>query len=110
MAAAAVLIAGVATAGPSGQQPSLSELVEEFRAAAIFWQQAEIGEKIVALGRTGGLGRLEPWLAHEDRHIRGNVAFVFAALGGMTVIGMVAALAGVGAVLTARWCLVDRQA
>jgi len=37
------------------------------------------------------LQRLEPWLDHEDRHVRGNAAFVFAGLGearGLESIGL----------------------
>jgi HEAT repeat protein len=58
-----------------------ADLVEQFRTAQYFWQQIEIAKKIVALKDKSVLPQLEPWLNHEDRHIRGNTAFVFAGLG-----------------------------
>lgn len=62
-------------------RPSARALVDEFKATAIFWRQFEAARKIVTLGSTEALDWLEPWLTHDDRHIRGNVAFVFAASG-----------------------------
>jgi HEAT repeat protein len=62
-------------------KPQTRQLVEEFQASDIFWRQLDVGKKIIELQGKEVLGALEPWLEHEDRHIRGNVAFVFAALG-----------------------------
>jgi HEAT repeat protein len=62
------------------ERPSARALVDEFRASASFWRQLDVAKKLVALRSTEALDWLEPWLMHHDRHIRGNVAFVFAAL------------------------------
>jgi HEAT repeat protein len=73
------------------QDPTPAQgLVQEFRAAKLFDRQLEIAWKIVALRQAETLAELEPWLTHEDRHIRGNVAFIFASLGdpaGLRTIG-----------------------
>jgi HEAT repeat protein len=56
-------------------------LLEEFRNTGIFWQQFEVAKRVVAIRDASLLPQLESWLSHEDRHLRGNVAFLFAALG-----------------------------
>jgi HEAT repeat protein len=56
-------------------------LVETFRASPVFWRQSRIGKQIAGLRCAEVLDSLAPWLNHEDRHIRANVAFIFAALG-----------------------------
>src|SRR4029077_19098888 len=60
---------------------SASGLVEQFKSATIFWKQFEVAKKIVALHDKRVLHDLEPWLSDEDRHLRGNAAFIFASLG-----------------------------
>ena len=66
----------------SGQQSvSATNLIQQFKAKQFFWQQFEVAEKIVKLHDTTVLGQLELFLNDEDRHERGNAAFVFAALG-----------------------------
>jgi HEAT repeat protein len=40
-----------------------------------------VAKKIVVLGDKSVLQELEPWLNKEDRHVRGNAAFIFASLG-----------------------------
>jgi len=67
-------------------------LVEEFRSSLVFWRQFDIGKKIVGRQSTEVFSLLEPWLKHEDRHIRGNVAFVFAALGDQRGLEVIAAI------------------
>ena len=47
----------------------------------MFWKQFKVAEKIVALCDKSVLRDLEPDLAQENRHLRGNAAFVFASLG-----------------------------
>jgi len=72
--------------------PQAAELLEEFKTTPLFWQQAEVAERIVALGDTRVLSELERWLTVADRHLRGNVAFIFAALGddrGWEVLGSI---------------------
>jgi HEAT repeat protein len=47
----------------------------------VFWRQFEVAKAIGAAGDTSVLPRLEPWLTHPDRRLRGNAAFIFARLG-----------------------------
>ncbi len=74
----ALTLAGAAAAQ---QDQSAAELVEQFKATKIFWRQFEVAQKIVKLHDVKVLSQLEPWLSNEDRHLRGNAAFIFAALG-----------------------------
>jgi HEAT repeat protein len=63
------------------QRSSVSELLSQFENEQVFWRQIEIAKKIVAAHDSSVLPKLEPWLTQEDRHVRGNAAFIFAALG-----------------------------
>jgi HEAT repeat protein len=65
----------------SQKSPTAPELVEQFKNTKYFWQQFEVAKKIVALHDTSVLQELAEWLNHEDRHRRGNAAFIFASLG-----------------------------
>jgi hypothetical protein len=56
-------------------------LLEQFRTDRVFWKQFEIAEKIVKLRDTSVLEQLKLYLKDNDRHVRGNAAYVFAALG-----------------------------
>jgi HEAT repeat protein len=47
----------------------------------VFWRQFEVAKAIAAAGDASVLPRLEPWLMHPDRRLRGNAAFIFARLG-----------------------------
>ena len=58
-----------------------ANLVDRFKAETVFWKQFAIARSIVALHDKTVLASLNDWLSLEDRHIRGNVAFIFAALG-----------------------------
>jgi HEAT repeat protein len=53
----------------------------QFSTATVFGQQFEVAQRIVKTGDARILKELEPWLRRDDRHIRGNAAFVFAGLG-----------------------------
>jgi hypothetical protein len=55
-----------------------AQLVERFRSEKTFWTQLEIGNAIVGKHDASVLPALTEWLQHPDRHIRGNVAFIFA--------------------------------
>jgi HEAT repeat protein len=57
------------------------DLVAEFQRTKVFWQQLKVAERIAHAGDRRVLKDLEPWLSVEDRHLRGNAAFVFARLG-----------------------------
>jgi HEAT repeat protein len=60
---------------------SPTQLVEQFRSEQAFWKQLEIGRAIVEKHDASVLAPLTDWLQHPDRHIRGNVAFIFASFG-----------------------------
>jgi HEAT repeat protein len=63
-----------------GQDPSLAELLDQFQTTNVR-RQLEVGKQIVRIGDVRTLQVLEPWLGDEDRHLRGNAAFIFASLG-----------------------------
>jgi HEAT repeats len=56
-------------------------LIQQFKNEKVFWKQFEIGKTIAGKHDPSALPPLADWLGHADRHIRGNVAFVFASLG-----------------------------
>jgi HEAT repeat protein len=47
----------------------------------VFWRQFKIGQALAAANDRGAITELEIWLTHDDRHLRGNVAFVFGRMG-----------------------------
>ncbi|WP_321471329.1 HEAT repeat domain-containing protein [uncultured Paludibaculum sp.] len=63
------------------QRPSVARLIQQFEGEKFFWRQFEIAKAITAANDPSVLPRLEPWLTHNDRHLRGNAAFIFARLG-----------------------------
>jgi HEAT repeat protein len=64
-----------------GELPApLQEPLRRFQTEQVFYKQLEVAKDIVALRDKRVLPALEGWLNHEDRHIRGNVAFIFAGL------------------------------
>jgi HEAT repeat protein len=63
------------------QHPPVTELVQQFESTRVFWRQFELGKAIVAGNDTSVLRKLQPWLTHDDRHLRGNAAFIYAGLG-----------------------------
>ncbi len=63
------------------QAATAPELISAFQSEPVFWRQEELGEQIAAVAKLQDLSPLEPWLAHKDRHVRGNVAWLFARLG-----------------------------
>jgi HEAT repeat protein len=65
----------------SAASPEVSQLISQFQAEPYFWKQNEIANEIAKVATVDDLSLLEPWLTHEDRHIRGNVAYLFAKLG-----------------------------
>ncbi len=60
---------------------SVSALVDQFKNENVFWRQFEVAKEIVKRHDANVLSSLVDWLNHEDRHIRGNVAFIFGRLG-----------------------------
>jgi HEAT repeat protein len=63
------------------QALSARELLDSFKRETVFWRQFEIGEALTTRKDRGAIAELEGWLKHDDRHIRGNVAFVLGRLG-----------------------------
>jgi HEAT repeat protein len=78
---ALILLAAVPATSQAPQPASLSDLLDRFEKESVFWKQIEVAKQIVAAKDTSVLPRLEPWLTHDDRHLRGNAAFIFASLG-----------------------------
>jgi HEAT repeat protein len=65
-----------------GQQPSsVEQLVRQFESDTEFTRQFQVAKAIVAANDRTVLPRLESWLTHQDRHLRGDAAFIYAALG-----------------------------
>lgn len=77
----ALFLLGTAALMTSQQSVPVAELVQQFKTSRVFWQQFEVAEKLAKSHHHAVLEQLEPYLKDEDRHVRGNAAFVFAALG-----------------------------
>jgi HEAT repeat protein len=78
----AATLSVLGSASAQGQQnPAPTDLLDQFRSTTVFWRQFEVAKQIVKMGDTRVLAELEPWLDRDDRHLRGNAAFVFAGLG-----------------------------
>jgi HEAT repeat protein len=58
-----------------------AELLDRFKKEPVFWRQLEIGRALAATNDRTAVPALEAWLGHDDRHLRGNVAFVLGRLG-----------------------------
>ena len=58
-----------------------SALLEQFKNEKVFWKQIEIAKAIAGKHDASVLPPLGDWLGHQDRHIRANVAFIFASFG-----------------------------
>ena len=76
-----LLILGLPAFGGAREKPSAAQLLAQFKSATIFFQQFEVARELVALHDISVLPELVGWLNHEDRHVRGNAAFIFAGLG-----------------------------
>jgi HEAT repeat protein len=81
MRSLALFLLGVPALMTGQQSMPVAELVEQFKTTPIFWQQFEVAEKLAKSHDPAVLAQLEPYLRDEDRHVRGNAAYVFAALG-----------------------------
>ena len=60
---------------------SSRELLDRFKTEKVFWRQLEIARALTAADDRGAVAELEVWLTHDDRHLRGNAAFVLGRLG-----------------------------
>jgi HEAT repeat protein len=63
------------------QALSSRELLDRFKRENVFWRQFEIAQVLAAANNRGVIAELEVWLTHDDRHLRGNAAFVLGRLG-----------------------------
>jgi HEAT repeat protein len=62
-------------------QASTEVLVERFKSEKVFWRQFQIAQQIVERHDAAVIPSLLDWLTHEDRHQRGNAAFIIGRLG-----------------------------
>jgi|SRR5580704_1092975 HEAT repeat protein len=76
-----LIVLALPTSGMGQQARSVSELVEQFQNTRVFWRQFDVAKQLVALHDTSVFQKLAPDLKDDDRHLRGNAAFVFASLG-----------------------------
>jgi HEAT repeat protein len=60
---------------------STAELLDRFKTEDVFWRQFEIGQALAAANDPTVIPALEAGLTQDDRHLRGNVAFVLTRLG-----------------------------
>jgi hypothetical protein len=67
--------------GAAEGDSSVAKLIDEFKTSKVFWQQFEIAKKVVDLNDESVLPQLTDYLTNEDRHVRGNTAFIFARVG-----------------------------
>ena len=86
-------VAVVVTALGCGQRPSsappasqqrastVESLLRRFTDEPVFWRQFEVAKELATLQDPRVIVALEPLLKAEDRHVRGNAAFVVARLG-----------------------------
>jgi len=58
-----------------------TQLVDQFRSEKSSFRQFAVAQAIVEKRDASVLPGLADWLSHPDRHVRGNVAFIFASLG-----------------------------
>jgi HEAT repeat protein len=65
-----------------GQQDRpVSELLRQFESEKYFWRQFDVAKSLASANDRSILPHLESWLTHENRHSRGNAAFLFSRLG-----------------------------
>ena len=77
----ALLLLGIPLLATGQQSLPVATLIQQFKTNDVFWQQFEVAEKLAKSHDHSVLEQLEPYLKDVDRHVRGNAAFVFAALG-----------------------------
>ena len=76
------------------QRPSVAGLLQQFESTTVFWRQMEVAKAIVAANDISVLPKLESWLTHEDRHLRGNAAFIYGRLGDPHGFDVIVAILG----------------
>lgn len=58
-----------------------SDLIAQFKREPVFYRQFEIGRALAETGEQSAIRELESLLTADDRHVRGNAAYVLARLG-----------------------------
>jgi hypothetical protein len=81
LAAALALITLAVAAVTESARRSPTELVSRFHSSQFFFDQFDVAKELVELHDPSVLPSLVGDLSNEDRHVRGNAAFVFAGLG-----------------------------
>jgi HEAT repeat protein len=81
LAAALALITLAAADVTEGVRRSPTELISRFHDSQFFFDQFDVAKELVGLHDPSVLPSLFADLSNEDRHLRGNAAFVFAGLG-----------------------------
>jgi len=81
LAAALALITLAVAAVTESARRSPTELISRFHSSQVFFEQFAVAKELVELHDPSVLPSLVGDLSNEDRHIRGNAAFVFAGLG-----------------------------
>lgn len=76
-----VIAAREAPASSGSKGLSSGALLEQFKNEKVFWRQFATAKDIADRRDVSVLPSLAGWLGHEDRHVRGNVAFIFGRLG-----------------------------
>ena len=76
------------------QALSVGELLDRFKEEKEFSLQFEIGRALATANDRSVIGELEAGLTQEDRHLRGNVAFVIGRLGDPRGIATIAEILG----------------
>jgi hypothetical protein len=76
------------------QALSARGLLDRFKGEKVFWRQFEIGKALAAANDRAAINEIEAWLKHDDRHLRGNVAFVLGQLGDPRGFGAIAEILG----------------
>lgn len=76
-----VLLFTTASSVRSQQPSSVQQLIRQFESETEFTRQFQVAQAIVTANDRSVLLRLEPWLRHKDRCLRGNAAYIFARLG-----------------------------
>lgn len=66
---------------PTGAGDSIDLLLNEFEHARSFWEQFQVGERLIATGRRGLIRKMKPFLDNPERMRKCNAAFVMAKLG-----------------------------
>jgi HEAT repeat protein len=80
-AALTLVTVTVSRVSENQQRTPASRLLSQFQTTFVFWEQFDIAKEIAALHDPHVLPALVGRLRDQDRHLRGNAAFVFASLG-----------------------------